>query len=130
MKLGSALNIIAEDFERDDDRQPFIRLAQYFFAHQKEIKHLTYSSIAQVAGITRPDKLLQVTQYLSGERVKLLRMKFELIIDDDIFPLDDETMYHAETTGDLIHPETGRRVDDYDRLVYPYFILSEEVENG
>ncbi|MFP3499271.1 hypothetical protein SB759_34195, partial [Pseudomonas sp. SIMBA_059] len=88
----------AEDIEGADDRQSFTRLAEYVYAHQNEIKHLTYSYIAQLAGITRPEKLLQVTQYLSGERVKLLQMRFELIIDNDVFPLDDETVYHAETT--------------------------------
>jgi hypothetical protein len=46
-------------------------------------------------------------------------MKFELIIDDCITPLDDETVYHAETTGSLIHPDTGYPVENYSHHVYP-----------
>lgn len=130
MKLDNVLNIIAEDFEGADDQQTFARLAEYIFTHKSDLQHLTYSFIAKVAGTKKPEKILQITQYLLGERVKLLEIKFELIIENDIFQLDDETIYHAETTGNLIHPETGYPVENYDRFVYPYFVPSEELENG
>lgn len=130
MNLGKALSKIAEDIRPAEDQQAVFRLAEYIFAHKKDIKHLTYYAISQVVDIKRPEKLLQIAQYLSGERVKLLEMKFELIIDDCVTQLDDETVYHAETTGSLIHPETGYPVENYTRYVYPYFIPSSEVENG
>ena len=130
MKLDYALATIAEDIRPSENQKVFACLAEYVFAHKKEIKHLTYSSIAKVIGTQRPEMLLQVAQYLSGERVKLLEMKFELIIDDNIIPLDDETVYHAEITGSLIHPDTGYPDKDYDRYIYPYFIPSREIENG
>lgn len=130
MKLDHALSIISEDIVAVEERQGFVRLAEYVFAHKKDLKHMTYSLVAQVVGSKRPDEVLRITQYLSGERVKLLEMKFELIIDDAITPLEDEVVYHAETTGSLIHPETGNPVADYEGHVYPYFIPSEEVDNG
>jgi hypothetical protein len=130
MKLENALSIIADDIRDAEEQEVLLCLAKYLFANNKEIKHLTYSNIAQVTGSKQPETLLRITQYLAGERVKLLDMKFELIIDEDITPLDEETMYHAETTGDLVHPDTGRTVENYDQFVYPYFIPSREIENG
>lgn len=130
MNLDHALSIIAEDIRPTEDQQAIFRLAEYIFAHKKDIKHLTYSAIAQLVDVRGPEKILRIAQYLSGERVKILEMKFELIIDDCITPLDDETVYHAETTGSLIHPDTGYPVENYSHHVYPYFVPSSEVENG
>lgn len=130
MKLEHALDVIATDIKPTEDRQAFFRVAEYIFAHKSEIEHLSYSAIAKLAQIQVPDQLLRLTQYLAGERVKLLEMKFELVIDNDITPLDDETIYHAETSGELIHPETGVPIENYSRHVYPYFVVSAEVSNG
>lgn len=130
MNLEHALGVIASDINPAEDREAVCRVAEHIFAHKSEIKHLSYSAIAQLAQVQLPEQLLKLTQYLVGERTKLLEMKFELIIDNEITPLDDETIYHAETSGELIHPETGIAVDNYDRYVYPYFIVSPEVDNG
>lgn len=130
MNLDHALSIIAEDIRPAEDQRAVFRLVEYVFTNKKDIKHLTYSAIAQLADVRQPEKLLRMAQYLSGERVKILEMRFELIIDDCITPLDDETIYYAETTGLLIHPETGHSVEDYSRYVYPYFVPSSEVQNG
>lgn len=129
MNLDHALSIIAEDIGPAEDRQAIFCLAEYVFSHKEDIKHLTYSAISQLVDVRRPESLLKIAQYLSGERVKILEMRFELIIDDCITPLDDETIYHAEVTGLLIHPDTGYPVENYSNHVYPYFVPSLEVQN-
>jgi hypothetical protein len=127
MSLKGALELIDEDVSSPEDRAVFACLASYVFRYHSDLKHLTYSRIASIAGTQDPCLILRATQYLSGERVRLLRMKFELILGDESYYLDDETIHAAEHDGVLIHPETGLPVDNYEKFVYPFFVPGEAV---
>lgn len=130
MNLADALSTISEDVISSGEQLAYSRLVEYVYAHHKKIKHLSYTKISQVMQVDRPDVLLRAAQYFSGERVKLLQMKFELIFENSICLLDNEAVYSAEETGKLIHPETGDPVPDYEQHVFPFFVPSCEVENG
>ena len=127
MNLTGALELIEEDISSPEERAVFACLATYVYRYHSDLKHLTYSRIASIVGSQDPRVLLRATQYLSGERVRLLRMKFELIIDEETHYLDDEAVHDAELNGVLFHPETGRPVDNYERFVYPFFVPGEAV---
>lgn len=127
MNLEGALGLISQDISSPEERDVSARLAEYVYRNHHYLKHLTYSRISSIVGTQDPVTLLKITQYLSGERVKLLQMRFELIIDGETFYLDEETVHHAEVSGCLIHPDTGRPVDNYENFVYPFFVPGDAV---
>jgi hypothetical protein len=130
VKLADALNIISEDVISSDEQLAYSRLVEYVYARHKKIEHLSYTQISKVMQIDRPDVLLRAAQYFSGERVKLLQMKFELIFENSIFLLGSEAVHDAEETGELIHPVTGNPVPNYEQHVFPFFVPSCEIGNG
>ncbi len=130
MNLDGALSLIREDLPRPALREASHRLAEYIYAHHKEIRHLSYTRIAQIIGSNDPATLIGVTQYCAGERLGLLKIKFELIIDDESTELEDEEVFFAEQTGYLIHPETGEPVYGYESHVYPFFIPGKAVTHN
>jgi hypothetical protein len=126
MNLQGALDLIERDMQ-SPFKEASTRLAEHLYKHQDEVRHLPYSRIAQIIQSSDPKILLMVTQYCSGSRLKLLQMKFELIIEGDTIPLEDDDIYLAQTHGYLIHPETGNTVENYETVVFPYFIPGEIV---
>ncbi|WP_417787513.1 hypothetical protein [Stutzerimonas xanthomarina] len=130
MNLDGALSLIHEDLPRLPWREASHRLAEYIYAHHEEIKHLSYTRIAQIIESNDPATLIGVTQYCAGDRLGLLKMKFELIIEDESTELEDEDVFSAEQTGYLIHPETGEPIPGYERHVYPFFIPGKAVTHN
>ena len=130
MNLADAIDIVNGDVKTSDELQAYLKLLNYVYEHRDTIEHLSYSKIAKVMGVSRPDLVFKAAQYFSGNHVKLLQMNFELIIDDECLLLDHEQVYSAEITGVLIHPEKGYPVADYTNHVFPFFTLTEEVKGG
>lgn len=128
MNLNSALRVIREDMP-PELQEASVRLTEYVYRNYQDIKHLTYSRIAQVIGTYDTTIVLAVVQYCTGVRINLLDMKFELILGSDIFELDNVAIYNAQESGILIHPETGYAVEDYESHVYPFFVPSKAVGN-
>jgi len=95
----------------------------------EQLSHITYGSLRKVVDRKFDDtELLIAIQYLSGDHIKLLEVKFELIDDnEDNFPLPDSEMILARETGKLIHPEKGVIVDNYEDKVFMYFTPSSLV---
>lgn len=130
MNIHDAITTVSEDFSSSEELQAYVRLVEYVYAHHDKITHLSYSFLAQIMQVNRPDILLQATQYFSGERVKLLQMKFELIIGDDVYRLENSDVYEAEVSGELTHPHTGDSIPGYQQYVFPFFVPADEVRNG
>lgn len=126
MNLDSALKKIRKDLS-PELQGASARLVEYVFLHKKEIKHLSYTRIAQIIETQEPSVLLAVVQYCAGARLGLLDMRFELILNDSVFELDNSDVHDAENGGVLIHPETGDPVENYERHVYPFFVPSSLV---
>lgn len=127
MNLEGALKLIDEDIGSSEEGAVSARLAEYVYSNSSDLKHLTYSRIASITGTQDPRVILKATQYLMGERVRLLRMKFELIVGAETHYLDDESIHSAEASGVLIHPDTGKPVDNYANFVYPFFVPGDAV---
>ncbi|OYD94490.1 hypothetical protein CDG76_13820 [Nostoc sp. 'Peltigera membranacea cyanobiont' 210A] len=89
----------------------------------KNLLHITYGSLKKVVGQNYTnDDLLKAIQYLCGERMNLLEMNFEIIENDEnIFMLSKEEVKIAQETGQLIHPETGKLVNNFKQKVFVYF---------
>ncbi|SFB30314.1 hypothetical protein [Azotobacter beijerinckii] len=131
MNLEGALAIIKADLDHQQSlMDASIRLTNYVYAHHRDIKHLSYSRIAQIIDTVDPETLLGVTQYCSGNRLSILKMKFELIIDNYPFELEDEDVFFAEENKYLIHPETGNPIQSYEEHVYPFFVPGDSVTHN
>jgi hypothetical protein len=73
MNLDHALSIIAEDIRPTEDQQAIFRLAEYIFAHKKDIKHLTYSAIAQLVDVRGPEKSCELLNICLERELKYSR---------------------------------------------------------
>lgn len=129
MDINDAINIVVGDVQSQEELQAYLKLLHYVYERRDAIKHLSYSNIARVMETARPELALKAAQYFSGDHVKILQMRFELITDHECLLLDNEQIYNAELTGELIHPETGRPVENYESFVFPFFTPTEEVRN-
>jgi hypothetical protein len=92
--------------------------------------HITYGSLRQVIGTTYDDgELLTAVQYLCGERTHLLEARFELIDSDNCIDIPNSELNLARATGQLIHPENGELISNFEEKVYIYFQPSSIVKN-
>lgn len=126
MSLNSALEMINKDLP-PIQREASARLAEYVFAHYQYIKHLSYSRIAQVTNLNDHQTLLAIVQYCSGARLGLLEMKFELIIEDEVFEVEDSEIFDAQISGILTHPKSGQPIENYEDYIYPFFVPGKKV---
>lgn len=106
-----------------------VRLVEYLYSYE-DISHLTFTRLGRIVQSEDSLLLLQMTQYLAGAGVQLLDVRFELIIDDEVFDLDSEYLEDARRTNRLMHPEAGVEIFDYESKVYPYFVPSQVVLEG
>ncbi len=92
--------------------------------------HITYGSLRKVINGNYGDsELLTAVQYLCGERTHLLEAKFELIDNNDYIDIPNSDLNHARATGQLVHPESGELISNFEEKVYIYFQPSPLVKN-
>lgn len=88
----------------------------------RELKSREYSQ-------QETSRIVSAATYLSGARVHLLNIKFQLIDEetDEVFPVENDVLHEANLSGRFFHPETGEEVPDYKSKIYPFFEPSEEL---
>lgn len=87
-----------------------------------KLSYITYGSLRKVIGTDyRDEQLLLSIQYLCGDRASILNMKFELIDGSDTYIIPNEDVSSARTTGILIHPDKGERIDKYEEKLVIFF---------
>jgi len=92
--------------------------------------HITYGSLRKVINENYGDsELLTAVQYLCGERTHLLEAKFELIDNNDYIDIPNSDLNHARATGQLVHPESGELISNFEEKVYIYFQPSPLVKS-
>ncbi len=120
----SIKNQIIEDWGEKPQSHVCLSILNYLLrVPSKQLSHITYGSIRNVVDRKFQDSdLLIAIQYLSGDRTKLLDVEFELIDENDnVFPLPSSEVKIAQETGELIHPENGEAVNNYEDKVFMYF---------
>ncbi len=91
---------------------------------------ITYASLRKITGDKYANEdLMMAIQYLCGDRVQLLDVKFKLIENDNFFDISNSELKEARETGELVHPETGELIKDYEEKVYIYFQPSSIVRS-
>ncbi len=84
--------------------------------------HITYGSLKKAVGIVLDDKdLLMAVQYLCGDKIHLLEAKFELIDNEINIDISNSALKEARETGELVNPENGELVSDFEDKVVMYF---------
>ncbi|NEO83840.1 MAG: hypothetical protein F6J87_06195 [Spirulina sp. SIO3F2] len=124
------LQHIKKDWSESPQAKICEEILEYLISYKNPEKlHLTYGIIKKILSNGYSDiHILQALQYLSGDRVPLLKSKFEMIDDcGDEYLLDDEDVAVAQKTGVLFHPEKEEVVEDFENKVFIYFIASDWV---
>lgn len=94
-------------------------------------QHLTFSTLNDLSEKTlNPDEVVQVAQYLSGEKIKLFKPGFEYIGIHGQFILDRDNSYYAIQENRIAHPVSGEEINDISDSVFMYFTLSYGVANN
>lgn len=114
--------LIFEDWNDAPQSQICTSILDYLLKGRfKESWHITHAHLRNAVGNYDDAQILAAVQYLCGDKVNLLEIRFELIDESGIYPLDNSEVRYAETTGRLVHPESGQLIDDFDEKVYIYF---------
>lgn len=114
--------LIIEDWNGEPQSQICTSILEYLLNGSfKKSWHITHAHLRSAVGNYDNAQILSAVQYLCGDRVNLLEMKFELIDETGIYPLDNTEIKCAETTGGLTHPESGELISDFEDKVYIYF---------
>lgn len=91
-------------------------------------RHLTFSSINTLSeSILEPNDVVLITQYFAGDRIGLFKTSFEYIGEDDSFVLDNENSYYAYHENVIVHPISGKLIEDVKDDVFMFFTLNEMV---
>jgi hypothetical protein len=111
---------------RDDPIVPLCMSIVDFVAalpsDQREM--LTFRTFSQALGKNEiDDELMRALTILVSSRIAALDARALLVDEDESeheIPPDD--LSHARETGELIHPETGLPVVEYEARVIPFFV--------
>ncbi|MDY6939764.1 MAG: hypothetical protein SWY16_19195 [Cyanobacteriota bacterium] len=122
---------IYEDWGENPQSEVCVAILDYLLcSNSRNISHITYGSLRQVVGsaYSTSDILISV-QYLCGDRTHLLDTKFELIENDYGIDISNSELKIAHKTGQLVHPETGELISNFEEKVYIYFQPSSLVKS-
>ena len=88
---------------------------------------LTFRSMCRAARKRRVDsELLTALNVLVNSTVAALDVHALLVDNDQTeHELDAKTFAEAKATGELIHPETGELVPEFEKRTVPFFVPSE-----
>jgi hypothetical protein len=122
---------IKEELNRRWRGEPILRLCinivDYISSFPPgRIDMLTFGTLAKAAGKDHVDnELMQALAILTGSRVAALDPRALLVDEDETeHEIAPEELAEARATGQLIHPETGEQVFEYESKVIPFFVPS------
>jgi hypothetical protein len=93
---------------------------------------LTFRTLSKAVGRDRvDDELMRALTILVSSRVAAFDAHAMLVDDDESeHEIDPTELAHARSTGELIHPETGRPVAEFETRVIPFFVPSARFSAG
>ena len=117
------LEQIYQDWQQKPQSQICIAILDYLVrSNFKHLSHITYGSLRKIVEKAYDDQeILIAIQYLCGDRTPLLEAKFELIDNSNYYDISNSELNEARETGQLLHPETGELIDDFEDKVFMYF---------
>jgi hypothetical protein len=122
-----AIQLISADFvSRPEVALACKSVVDYLVSQpEQNLQHLTFGDIFRVVTQNTGQDLTSIAiAYLSGDRARVLDMRFEFIDGNDIFEISAEEVQDAQNTKVFIHPELGVAVDEFEKHVFVYFVPS------
>ncbi len=121
MNAESAIHKLAIDWASDKDVQAAGEaLIRYLFSEKSGQLHLSFRRLIEISN-SSPGVTFRLAQYLTGDALPLLKQRFELILDDEVWELEDHQVHFAAVHGQLMHPDTGTPVPHYKEHVFPFY---------
>lgn len=74
------------------------------------------------------NNILFVVNYFSHPHIGLIKVRYELFDGYNIYELDADELYEGKKSGFIIHPVTGRKIEEYEGSVSLSFVLNPELE--
>jgi hypothetical protein len=126
-RVQQIIEQIKEDWDSKPQAEICIDILNYLLRVPiQNLIHISYGSLKTVMGQKVEDSdLLMAIQYLTGDRTPMLEVKFEFIEDDEIYCLQNSEVKLAYETGQLVHPETGELIYDFEDKTCMYFEPSQ-----
>lgn len=93
---------------------------------------LTFKTITNITGKKSvDDDLLAAINILASTRIAALD-SHAMFVDDDNeeYEIEPDDLALAHATGELIHPETGKGVPNYEEKVFPFFVPTDRFAAG
>lgn len=87
--------------------------------------HVSLQRLLLASAVDDLSQLAPVIRYLTGARVPLFNVVYELVEGDDVERVDPDALYEAKHTGEFCHPVTGEVVPDYESKIVVYFAVSD-----
>jgi len=117
------VSLIREDWGKEPQSEICISILDYLSSRlANPPRHITNALLQQIAGSRYSSaEILIAVQYVCGDRVHLLEPRFELIEDDQAYDIAKSELRLAHKTGQLVHPETGELIDNFEDKVFIYF---------
>jgi hypothetical protein len=98
---------------------------------EQNLRHLTFGDIFRIVTQNSGQDLTSIAiAYLSGDRARVLDMRFEFIDGDDISEVSLEELKDAQKTKVFIHPELGTEVEEFEKHIFVYFVPSGTRNEG
>lgn len=123
MSRQKIIDQIYEDWGTKPQSRICVAILEYLLRINKSSSfHITYGSLKKAVGIVFDDKdMLMAIQYLCGDRIHLLEAKFELIDNEINIDISNSALKEAREIGELVNPENGELVSDFEDKVIMYF---------
>lgn len=107
-----------------------LRIVDFLFAvPDGQLEMLTLTSLKNAAGKPEVDaELIAALSLLVSTTEHLLDSKLVLVDDDEQeHDIGKEEYAEARASGSLIHPDTGRAVQNFEGKIFPYFVASSRL---
>ena len=129
MKINELIKTIEHDWgDRSSHVDYCIRLIDYINNNKyQDVNHLTYSSFKNIlTPKLNTQVLFEILSYLSGDKVKVLEIHFELIDDlENCYVLSKEDVSDLINHGTLAHPRSGTLIPSAKDKVHVYYSPAE-----
>ena len=128
MDKAEFIKNLHQDLERDPALLRACELVVNYLSRlaPEEWQHITFGMLSRIAGLDKPVDALPIAQYLASSQARILQRCFLLITGGEEFEMADEVVEEAFKTRVLYHPDKGEPVDDFEKLLHIYFVVSEQ----
>ncbi|WP_186125058.1 hypothetical protein [Burkholderia gladioli] len=95
---------------------------------RQHLDRVTFGMLRKIAGASQVADVVPAVQYLSGARLHLLDPRFEFVDVERGLTEEVSLQTVAQARADAIfyHPHTGEPVEDFERWLMMFFVLSDD----